>query len=329
MRSAIRYMAAAGLTAAVLAGCGPKPAPVPDATSAPAEAAAGSPPARTINTGAPVDGDATLSAPSTVIAGSEFEADWTGPGNAADYIDIVPRGYTATTGEIEFVYIRDAAARAKLRAPTEPGEYDLRYLAELSTGRVVKTVIPLTVNPANVTFNLPPTSVEAGAPMTIAWTGPGNEGDYIDIVPELYTQTSGEITYAYTRDGNPTKLTAPGAAGDYEIRYLAEGPGGRMVVASAPLTVTAVTATLEAEPVAGRNAMLQVAWTGPSRNGDYIDLVPKGFEETSGELSYAYTRSGSPSDLKTPAKAGDYEIRYVMEAPGGRQILARIPLRVP
>ncbi len=329
MTPAIRHLAAAALAATVLAGCGPKPAPVTDVAEAPADSTAGSPPARTINTGAPVDGDVTLSAPATVLAGSDFEADWTGPGNAADYIDIVPRGYTATTGEIEFVYMRDAAARARLRAPTKPGEYDLRYLAELSTGRVVKAVIPLTVNPAAVTFNLPPTSVEAGAPIPLTWFGPGNDGDYIDIVPELYTETSGEITYAYTRDGNPSKLTAPGKPGDYNIRYLAEGPGGRVVVASSPLTVTAVTATLEAEPVAGRNAMLQVAWTGPSRNGDYIDLVPKGFQETSGELSYFYTRSGSTGDLKTPAKAGDYEIRYVMEAPGGRQVLARIPLRVP
>lgn len=324
MGQSTKLLLATALGLAVLSACGQKSAPVE--TTAAAPAAGG--PARTLNTGDPVDGDATLSAPASVGAGSPFAADWTGPANSGDYIDIVQRGETATTGEISYVYIRDALDRASLRAPTEPGDYDLRYVAELADGRVVKATTPLTVTPAKVTFDLPPTTSEAGAQVAIAWTGPANDGDYIDIVPQGFTATSGEISYAYTSGGSPSRLTAPGVPGDYEIRYVAEGPGGRQVIEASPLTVTAVTAELEAAAEARRNAMVSVTWTGPAREGDYIDLVPKGFAETSGEVSYFYTRAGSPGELKAADKAGDYEIRYIMEAPGGRQVLARIPLKV-
>ena len=82
----------------------------------------------------PVDGEATLKAPAQVPAGATFEIDWTGPGNAADYIDIVPRGYTKASGEITYVYAKNAEIVATLAAPVEPGEYDIRYLAELKDG---------------------------------------------------------------------------------------------------------------------------------------------------------------------------------------------------
>ena len=67
--------------------------------------------------------------------------------------------------------------------------------------------------------------------------GPVRTGgsDYIDIVTAGHTETSGEITYAYTRDGSPAKLTAPGKAGAYQIRYVLEGPGGRKVLATSTL----------------------------------------------------------------------------------------------
>jgi len=318
-------LVAAALAAALLVSCGKRTEPATDAPTA-APAASGS--THTLNEGEPVDGDATLAAPASVIAGSSFDADWTGPANKGDYIDIVPQGYAETSGEISYVYIRNALDKATLRAPTEPGAYELRYIVELTGGRAVKASIPLAVEPAKVTFDLPPTTVEAGAPVALAWTGPANDGDYIDIVPQGHTDTSSEITYAYTSSGSPSRLTAPGTPGDYEIRYIAEGPGGRQIIESAPLTVTAVTSELEAPADARRGAKVSVTWTGPARDGDYVDLVPKGYAETSGELSYFYTRSGSPGELTAPDKAGDYEIRYVLEAPGGRQILTRTPLQV-
>jgi Ca-activated chloride channel family protein len=304
-----------------LAGCAKKEeASVPPASTPP-------PAAQTLNTGTPVDGDATLTVPPTAGAGATIEVGWTGPANTGDYIDLVPRGVTTTSGEITYAYTRDAIPVAKLRAPTAPGDYDLRYIVQLAGERKIKATAPLAVSAAAARLTVP-ANAEAGEPMTIAWQGPAGTGDYLDIVPSSHTETTGEITYAYARDGNPAKLTAPGKSGGYLIRYVLEGPGGRQVLASSTLTVTQPAATLNAPESAARGSRLKVEWTGPRRRGDYVDLVKQGHNETSGELSYFYTDRDSSSELTLPAEAGEYVIRYVLEAPGGRQVLARRPLRV-
>lgn len=329
----------AGFTVALaLMGCTKKDAapatPAGDSTPPVAEGAPGGQPSsstplagQTINTGTPVDGDATVTAPSVVGAGAPIEAGWTGPGNSGDYIDLVPRGSTATSGELFYAYTRDAVPVAKLRAPTVPGEYDVRYVLQLAGVRKVKATVPLTVSAAAASLTVPP-KAEGGEPLTIAWVGPAGAGDYLDIVPAGHSETSGEVTYAYTRDGNPSKLTAPGKPGDYQIRYLLEGPGGRKVLASSLLVVTQSAATLKAPDTAPKGSKVKVEWTGPKRRGDYVDLVKKGHAQTSGELSYFYTDRDASGELTAPAEAGDYEIRYVLEAPGGRQVLARRTLRV-
>ena len=309
-----------------LAGCGKKTSPPPAADSTAATTQGGAA-ARKINTGTPVDSDATVTVPATAGVGAEIEAAWTGPGNVGDYIDLVPRGVTATSGEIVYVYAKDAIPVAKLRAPTTPGEYDVRYVLQLAAERKVKATAPLTVSAATATLTVP-TTAEGGEPLTIAWVGPAGTGDYIDIVPAGHSETSGEITYAYTRDGNPAKVTAPGKSGTYQIRYVLEGPDGRKILAASPVAVTQPAATLKADDAVAKGSEIKVEWTGPKRKGDYIDLVKKGHAETSGELSYFYTDRESSSELTAPAEAGEYEIRYVLEAPGGRQVLARRPLRV-
>jgi Ca-activated chloride channel family protein len=309
-----------------LAGCAKKTPPPPAADST-ATAARGAAAGQKVNNGTPVDGEATVTVPATVGAGAPVEAGWTGPGNSGDYIDLVPRGVTATSGEIGYAYTKDAIPVAKLRAPTTPGEYDVRYVLQLAGERKIKATAPLTVSAVAATLTVPP-GAEGAEPMTIAWVGPAGTGDYVDIVPAGHTETSGEITYAYTRDGNPAKLTAPGKSGAYQIRYVLEGPGGRQVLAASPLTVTQPAATLKADDSVAKGAKVKVEWTGPKRKGDYVDLVKKGQTETSGELSYFYTDRESTSDLTAPAAAGDYEIRYVLEAPGGRQVLDRRALRV-
>jgi Ca-activated chloride channel family protein len=309
--------------ALALAGCTKKEAaPAPPAAPNPSTPPSG----QTINTGSPVDGEATVTAPSAVGVGAPIEAGWTGPGNSGDYIDLVPRGITTTSGEIVYAYTRNAIPVAKLRAPTTPGEYDVRYVVQLAGERKVKATAPLTVSAAAATLTVPP-NAEVGEPLTIAWEGPAGAGDYLDIVPAGHSAPSGEITYAYAKAGNPSNLTAPGKSGAYEIRYVLEGPGGRKILTSSPLAVTQSAATLNAADTVAKGSKVKVEWTGPNRRGDYVDLVKKGHAPVSGELSYFYTSSTS-NELTAPAEAGDYEIRYVLEAPGGRQVLARWPLRV-
>jgi Ca-activated chloride channel family protein len=326
------------VVAVLVVGCSKKssapvpPPPAPPPAKAPAPAPAGS---IKVNTAEPVDGDVTLKGPSTIVAGSPIEVTFTAPNNAQDYVDLVPRGNTQTSGELTFVYVRDFATGSKLVALSKPGEYDLRYVLDLKGARTVKAVVPLTITAATAQLTAPAQATGA-EPLSIQWTGPGRQNDYVDIVPAGVTATSGEITYTYTRDGNPTTVTAPGKAGAYEIRYVLDAPGGRVVLATSPLTVTLPVATLNGPEQGAPGAKVIVEYTGPRRKGDYVDLVKKGYEPTSGELTYFYVAAapaeGQPAELKheleLPKEKGVYELRYVMAAPQQRVVLVRRAISV-
>jgi Ca-activated chloride channel homolog len=317
---------ATGFLALALAGCEKKPDPAAAVSDAPAATA----PAGSVapsNPNAPaVDGAASITSPANAVAGAEVKVAWTGPGNASDYIDIVPRGATATTGEIAYAYVKDSKGTVTLRAPTAAGEYDVRYVLDMSGARSVKTAAPLTVTAGGATLKAPATA-DAGQEFTVEWTGPNGAGDYIDLMKAGSTATSGEITYAYTSAGSPAKMEAPSAAGDYDIRYLLEGPGGRKIVATSAIKVSTPKATLVAPDKATKGLAFKVDWTGPRSSGDYVDLVPKGYTATSGEKDYFYVAQGNTGDLTAP-EAGEWVIRYVLEAPGGRAVLTSRPVSV-
>ena len=318
--SAKKIWLAASAAALVLAACGQRVET--EGAEAPAAGAE-----VTINQGDPVDGDVTLSVPATAEAGAEIALTFTGPANARDYIDIVPRGYEPTSGELAYVYLPAAVERGTMRVVTAPGEYDVRYVLDLNGVRSVKAVQPLTVTEATASLEAP-ASASGGEPLSVAWTGPSGQGDYIDIVRQGHTATSGEISYAYTANGNPAGLTAPGEAGAYEVRYVLEGPGGRSVLASSPLAVTLPEAELTAPETANPGESVIVEYEGPKRSGDYVDLVRRGYIATSGEIAYFYADGRAANELTMPAEAGEYEIRYVMAAPGGRVVLAKRGIRV-
>jgi Ca-activated chloride channel family protein len=100
------------------------------------------------------------------------------------------------------------------------------------------------------------------------------------------------------------------------------------VLATASFEVTLPAVTLDAAASVAPSAPFTVAWTGPQRKGDYIDLVKRGQTATSGELNYFYAVKDTNSSLTAPAQGGAYEIRYVLEGPGGRVVLGRRAITV-
>lgn len=83
---------------------------------------------------------------------------------------------------------------------------------------------------------------------------------------------------------------------------------------------------------------LEVSWTGPDNEGDYITIVEAGASEGTYE-NYFYTAEGSPGTLIAPTTAGDYEVRYLDGATGatvgssslsvaGREITFELPVEV-
>jgi Ca-activated chloride channel family protein len=176
----------------------------------------------------------------------------------------------------------------------------------------------------------PPASAPAiGATFTVEWTGPAGNEDYIDVVRPGDDRTYYELSYQWTRQGSPAQIKAPGEPGDYELRYIWQGPDNkRYILARTPFAVVDSDVVLDAPAsvMAGEN--FTVTWKGPNEQGDYVDLVKQGDARTYGELSYFYTQVGSPGTLIAPTAAGSYDIRYVLEAADGRQVLHRVTLEV-
>jgi von Willebrand factor type A domain len=176
---------------------------------------------------------AELKAPAQVAAGAEFPVSWTGPNNAQDFITLVAPG----TPERDYGAYRYTASGnpVTMRAPDEPGHYELRY----ATGQSYSTLARAAIEVGAVTASVAgPASVVAGTAFTAKWTGPGNKPDYIALSAKGSEAGTYE-TWANVGSGNPVELRAPLAAGEYELRYHL-GQSHRML-ATAPLRVEPAT----------------------------------------------------------------------------------------
>src|SRR5690606_26126887 len=153
-------------------------------------------------------------APAEVPAGSDFEVSWTGPDNRGDFITIVPAG--APEGTWDGYEYTSAGSPVTLRAPEQPGEYEVRYATGAEYSTLARTTVTVTAVSGSRTA---PRSVVAGADVEVSWTGPDNSGDFITIV-EAGAEEGSWGNYAYTAEGNPVTLQVPDVAGEYEVRYV-------------------------------------------------------------------------------------------------------------
>jgi hypothetical protein len=258
-----------------------------------------------------IDVAATLTAPAEVRAGQEFAVVWEGPDNARDFIGLVSADAAEGTYAGPYDYTQKGSPLT-LRAPDAPGSYELRYMLGSSPYRTLGR-LRVTVTGATATLSAP-ASVAAGSAFEVAWQGPGDAQDFIAIVPAGAPERAYDA-YEYTARGNPVELNAPEIAGDYEVRYLTGQTYATLT--SAAFTVTPVTASLEAPPMALARDVVTVTWEGPGNPTDYVTLVPVGSApQVSG--NYAYVTRGATLRIATPDLPGDYELRYLT---GGQRIV--------
>lgn len=276
-----------------------------------------------------LDSEVALVAPETIGAGGIIPIEWKGPANENDYIDLVPDGFTRTSGEITFIYTRSATGpEVTLSAPAQPGIYNIRYVLNAADEKRVLKSIPITVIEAKASLSLPE-QVAAGTPISIFWTGPAGKEDYIDMVPVDHQRIGGELTFFYTRnstDGEPDELKAPTKAGDYYVRYILRGAGEGNVLTKQKFTVTAAEASVSVPETIPAGNPISVDWKGPGRGQDYIDIVPIDHQRIGGELTYFYTKDspgGGTNELVAPAAAGKYQVRYVLRGGGDSAVVAK------
>ena len=111
--------------------------------------------------------------------------------------------------------------------------------------------------------------------------------------------------------------------GEGEIRYVTARE--KKILARLPLKILPVTATVNSAATVVAKGMIEVRWTGPNNDRDYVTLVAKGSpNHASG--TYTYANKGGPAKLRAPAKPGAYELRYVTGKL--KRVLARQPVEV-
>jgi hypothetical protein len=258
--------------------------------------------------------EATLDAPAQVAAGAKFSVKWTGPNNDRDY---VAYGNDARP-YIGYEYTK-AGSPLELTAPDEPGQYELRYF--LGAGDVIIGRRPITVGAVSATVTAPPTAA-AGSKIKITWQGPNNPRDFVTIV-KAGTADKQYAAYEYTSKGSTLDMRAPEAAGEYEVRYLTAQTYATL--ATAKMTVTAVSASVKAPASAVAGSSVAINWQGPNNERDYVTIVKKGARE--GEYAtYEYTARGNPVKVLAPIEPGDYEVRY--STGQSYATLARAPITI-
>lgn len=263
----------------------------------------------------PVIPSATLDADEAAEAGTVIEIGWTGPESRDDFITITqPDARDTETG----VYERISKGNPlKLQAPDVLGPHEIRYV--LGEGNIVLARRAIELIPLQAAVS-GPASVGAGGSIRVDWKGPDSPGDYITVVtPDAPDAAYND--YARTAGGNPVTVRVPDAVGDHEIRYVLDS--SKRVLASVPLTINPVTATLQLLSTPALGGTVSVQWTGPDNNGDYVTIVPKG-APADRYLDYARTSHGTPLTIKLPASSGEYELRYVIDS--SKRVLASLPL---
>ncbi|NKX46402.1 VWA domain-containing protein [Roseicyclus persicicus] len=248
---------------------------------------------------------ASLTAPATAVAGSTIEVGWTGPDAPQDYIGIGLVGAEGGRRWENYTYTRDGSP-LRLAVPVTPGDYLITYFLNQDATPLAQVPITVTAVGASITA---PASAVAGAMVEVGWTGPGYDGDFLGVGRVDATDGAQWETYTYTREGNPLRLEMPTEPGDYLIRYIVGQD--YTAIAQTPITVTAVGATITAPARAAAGSTIEVGWTGPGYDGDFLGI---GLADGSdgGWVAYTYTRDGNPAQLTLPETPGAYAIRYFL-----------------
>ncbi|HTU68531.1 MAG TPA: VWA domain-containing protein [Steroidobacteraceae bacterium] len=168
-----------------------------------------------------------------------------------------------------------------------------------------------------------PATALAGAKITIKATGTGNPREFVSVVLKG-TPVGKYNNYQYLNGPGPYELETPPEPGDYEVRiYGADSPYATLL--AKPIRLGTPTATIKAPAQVDAGQEIEISWTGPNNERDYIGIgetTPNGQKY----LAYFYVRFGSPQKLLAPERTGKYEIRYFLGS--GDKIILAVPLQV-
>ena len=256
--------------------------------------------------------DHGLEAPDRAHIRQGVDVGWTAPEGASGLIEIRP-----AAGGSRVSYGYTTANPRTVEAPEQPGDYEIVLVID----REVQASLPLTVFMPDATLEAP-AQVGAGAAFEAVWTGPNSRNDHVTVAERDGPPIRGS-SYAYVGNtrGGPAGLSAPLDAGDYDVVYVT----GETVLARAPFTVAAVSATLTHAAQVHAGGELRVVWEGPRNAQDYLTFAERDGEPVTGS-SYGYVANHEDNALalRAPETVGPLDVVYVT----GDRVIGRSPVDI-
>jgi Ca-activated chloride channel family protein len=269
-----------------------------------------------------VEAAVALDAPDSVAMASRFTVGWTGPGARYDEVQVFDAKARGGAGQlVDSQRITSDAGFAQRQvtvvAPAVPGEYELRYYN--GDNRKVLATRPLSVVASEVALAAP-ASVPAASTFTVTWTGPGARYDDVELFDPAARGGQGlriDSQRVATAPGfaqRQVSLVAPAVAGTFQLRYY--NGDNRQVLATRPITVTAIEASLSAPATAAPDSPITVSWIGPGGRYDDIQIHDPAARAGAGQVLATRRVHSDPgfaartTTLRTPKAPGTYQIRY-------------------
>ncbi|WP_198669802.1 hypothetical protein, partial [Pelagibacterium sediminicola] len=205
----------------------------------------------------------------------------------------------------------DNQAEGDLRAPAEPGLYEVRL--QLDSGGRVLARAPIEVVGGDVSLD-GPDRVRAETDITVSWGGVIHPRDYVAIVP-IGTPDGEQSGYRRVGDADRGTFTAPAEPGAYEVRYHLDH--GDRVMARRPLEVLAADAPIDegaglvVPGTARPGDIVTVSWTIEA--GDADRRVALARADAPDFTWIAVHRVGDETEtvFKLPDEPGQYEVRFL------------------
>jgi Ca-activated chloride channel homolog len=234
------------------------------------------------------DAEASIDAPDTVPTGSKVKVTARGPVGSRHWIGFAPKG-SPITAYLQYARPTAAVSEVELMPPSEPGEYELRYVLN-ERERIIATR-PITVVASSASVSGPETAM-AGDTVKFKASGPEGSGHWIGFAPA--GGDAGSYRDYVRPQGATTEgtLMAPTEAGDYELRYVLNER--EKVVASQAIKVTPAVAKLDAPTSLSPGQELTVRFQGPRHASHWIGFVKR---DTLDYLRYADVPLEGDSDI--------------------------------
>lgn len=277
-----------------------------------------------------LDAEVSISAPDSVAMGTDFKAQWVGPGGRRDRIDIIDPaadgGKGKSVGGKRLVNDDFDNRTVTLIAPAKPGEYRLQYYN--GDNRAVLATRPLTIEAMAVSLEAPDT-VTMGHAVTVGWAGPGARRDRVEIWDAEAQAGRGKVVASKrisngNMDARTVEIVVPVRPGSYILRYW--NGDANIVLAQKPLIIASMDISLSAPDTTEAGTVIVVEWRGPGGRRDTVQ-----FYNPTDDKIHASKRLGVDDfdnrkvSIKAP-KMGDYLLRYW--SGDGSTVLAERPISV-